>query len=175
LLFGGLVSCSRDNEENKEVKNLSKEEKYIEKFNVGEKADADEQKNENVYNGFSESDCNFSDGTYSSSVDYYNPETDYSHTYTLDVEVEDCQVIQIDFPKGVWLDEDHISFADLDENGEATVMEKMEKPMRSELIINNILLLNSRKKNTTLTNKNYNEKNSNPYIYNFIVFCLLLP
>lgn len=65
--------------------------------------------------------CRFEDGTYSATVDYYNPETNFSNTYTLDVEVEDCQVVQINFPNDGYLDEDHISAADLDENGYASV------------------------------------------------------
>lgn len=68
-----------------------------------------------------ESDCGYSDGTYSASVDYYNPETGFSNTYTLDIEVSDCQVIQIKFPSGGWLDEDHIYPGDLDSYGNAEV------------------------------------------------------
>ena len=67
------------------------------------------------------SDCKFDDGTYSSTVDYYNPETGYSATYTLDVDVQNCQVVQINFPNDGYLDEDHISYADIDENGDASV------------------------------------------------------
>lgn len=76
----------------------------------------DEESNEEYSDG-----CKFEDGTYSATVDYYNPETNYSNTYTLDVEVEDCQVVQINFPNDGYLDEDHISAADLDENGNASV------------------------------------------------------
>lgn len=65
--------------------------------------------------------CGYEDGTYSATVDYYNPETGYSQTYTLDVEVMDCQVVQINFPSGGWLDDDHISPADIDEYGNATI------------------------------------------------------
>lgn len=61
------------------------------------------------------------DGTYSATVDYYNPSTGYSATYTLDVEVQDGEVVQIDFPNGGYLDEDHITPAELDEDGNATV------------------------------------------------------
>lgn len=75
----------------------------------------EEESSENV------SGCKFDDGTYSATVEYYNPETDYSATYTLDVEVQDCQVIQINFPNNGYLDEDHISYADIDEDGNATV------------------------------------------------------
>jgi hypothetical protein len=69
----------------------------------------------------SSSGCKFDDGTYSATVDYYNPETGYSQTYTLDVEVEGCEVVQIDFPNGGWLDSDHITPAELDEYGNCTV------------------------------------------------------
>lgn len=65
--------------------------------------------------------CKFEDGTYSATVDYNNPETGYSATYTLDVEVQDCQIVQINFPNDGYLDEDHISYADIDEDGNATV------------------------------------------------------
>jgi len=61
------------------------------------------------------------DGTYNATVDYNNPSTGYSATYTLDVEVNDGQVIQIDFPNGGYLDEDHITAADIDEEGDANV------------------------------------------------------
>ncbi|HEY5326505.1 MAG TPA: hypothetical protein VIJ27_05860, partial [Mucilaginibacter sp.] len=44
-----------------------------------------------------------------------------SATYSLDVEVEEGQVIQIDFPNDGYLDEDHISAADLDDEGNAHV------------------------------------------------------
>ena len=67
------------------------------------------------------SSCKIEDGTYSATVDYNNSETGYSNTYTLDVDVENCQVVQINFPKGGWLDEDHIDVADIDEDGNANV------------------------------------------------------
>jgi len=61
------------------------------------------------------------DGTYGATVDYNNPSTGYSATYTLDVEVSDGQVTQIDFPNGGYLDEDHITAADIDQDGDAEV------------------------------------------------------
>lgn len=67
------------------------------------------------------SGCKFEDGTYSATVDYSNSETGYSATYTLDVEVQDCQIVQINFPNDGYLDEDHISYADIDEDGNASV------------------------------------------------------
>jgi hypothetical protein len=81
----------------------------------------------------SDRSCGWRDGTYSATVDYYNPENDFSNTYTLDVEVEDCQVIQINFPSGGWLDEDHISPADIDPGGEAEVEGEDGKTYRVHL------------------------------------------
>ena len=48
----------------------------------------------------------YEDGTYDASVDYYNPKTGYSATYDLEVDVEDGEVVRINFPKGGWLDDD---------------------------------------------------------------------
>lgn len=67
------------------------------------------------------SGCKFEDGTYSATVDYNNPETGYSATYTLDVEVQDCQIVQINFPNDGYLDADHISYADIEDDGHASV------------------------------------------------------
>lgn len=57
------------------------------------------------------------DGTYTATVDYYNPNTGYSNTYTLDVEVENGEVVQIDFPNDGYLDECHIYPSEVDEDG----------------------------------------------------------
>lgn len=72
-------------------------------------------------NTLSSSGCNLDDGTYSATVGYNNLETGYSATYTLDVDVEDCQVVQINFPNDGYLDLDHISATDIDEDGNANV------------------------------------------------------
>jgi hypothetical protein len=66
-------------------------------------------------------ECNYEDGVHTATVYYTNPETGFSNTYTLDVEVYDCEVIQINFPNGGWLDSDHITPSGLDENGTCTV------------------------------------------------------
>jgi hypothetical protein len=67
------------------------------------------------------SGCRFDDGTYTASVDYYNSETGYSESYTLDIEVKECQVVLIYFPNGGYLDGDHITYADINEDGYAYV------------------------------------------------------
>lgn len=64
-----------------------------------------------------EYDEGFEDGTYTATVDYYNSETGYNATYTLDVEVEDNEVTVIYFNNGGYLDEDHIWPEELDEDG----------------------------------------------------------
>jgi len=99
-------SSNDDNSYQNASSNNSTEENYVE---------SNEENNE-YSNG-----CKFEDGTYSATVDYYNPETGYSAIYTLDVEVQDCQIVQINFPNNGYLDEDHISYADIDEDGNATV------------------------------------------------------
>jgi hypothetical protein len=118
-----LFSCSsktKSDSENNEVPNSSIT------------TDTEESDNENIANenndsetttetNTSSSDCGLDDGSYSATVEYNNPETGYSATYTLDVDVEDCQVVQINFPNDGYLDLDHISAADIDENGNASV------------------------------------------------------
>ena len=54
-------------------------------------------------------DGTIENGTHSTTVQYTNPETGYMATYSLDIEVEDGHVRQINFPKGGWLDDTHIS------------------------------------------------------------------
>lgn len=61
------------------------------------------------------------DGTHSATVYYNNPQTGYSATYTLDVEVEDGQVVQIDFPNGGYIDSDNITPEALNSDGECTI------------------------------------------------------
>jgi hypothetical protein len=68
-----------------------------------------------------DNDCGIEDGTQSATIDYYNPQTGYAAAYSLDVEVENCQVIQIDFNNGGYLDGDHIEPGDIDENGDASI------------------------------------------------------
>ncbi len=67
---------------------------------------------------FDETLSNLPDDTYAATVDYYNPNTGKSSTYTLYVEVVDNIVTVIHFNNGGWLDETHIiSGGELDENG----------------------------------------------------------
>jgi hypothetical protein len=74
-----------------------------------------------------ESGCEYDNGTHSATVDYYNSETGHSATYDLEVEVPDCEVIRISFPKGGWLDSDQITPTALDENGNATIIDDQDR------------------------------------------------
>jgi hypothetical protein len=71
--------------------------------------------------GGNHSSCDFDDGVHAATVNYSNSNTGYSNTYSLDVEVENCEVVRINFPNGGWLDSDHITPAELDGNGQCTI------------------------------------------------------
>ena len=92
LLVCILLSCS----------NSSKSQQY--------NSVEDEEYYDNENNGIE-------DGTYSADVDYYNPDTGYSATYTLDVEVQDGCVTTIYFPNDGYLDDSHIDATELDDDG----------------------------------------------------------
>jgi major membrane immunogen (membrane-anchored lipoprotein) len=69
----------------------------------------------------SNTNCGFKDGTYFASADYHNPKTKHTAKYELQVHVKDCKVVQIDFPNGGWLDEDHIPATQINESKEAVL------------------------------------------------------
>lgn len=110
-----ILSCSNNSQNDSEQENIIRYNKSSSSSSTND--DNEESNNDNS----NKSNCDFENNTYSATVEYYNPETNFSNTYTLEVDVEDCQVVKIYFPKGGWLDEDHISAADIDEDGNATV------------------------------------------------------
>jgi hypothetical protein len=116
-LFNSCNLKSNDNNNEISTNSYSTEQEQNEEETINKSNESENEENSIESN----SGCKFEDGNYSATVDYNNPETGYSSSYTLDVEVQDCQVIQINFPKGGYLDEDHISFADIDEDGRASV------------------------------------------------------
>lgn len=117
-----LISCSSKSEKQDDNYSSTGYDNRNNESNSPYYSDQDqEESNEDDNEYSSSSGCKFEDGTYSATVDYYNPETGYSQTYTLDVEVEGCEVVQIDFPKGGWLDSDHITPTELDEDGTCTI------------------------------------------------------
>ena len=109
VVFFLFLSCNKKNDAPQENSNSSYSNS---EENEGEESD--------TYSS-STSGCGLDDGSYPATVDYNNSETGYSATYTLDVDVEDCQVVQINFPNDGYLDGDHISAADLDDDGNASV------------------------------------------------------
>lgn len=116
-LFTSCNSKSNDNSNESSTNSYSTEQESSEEetsYRTDESENDEELEETN-------SGCKFDDGNYSATVDYNNSETGYSATYTLDVEVQDCQVVQINFPNDGYLDEDHISYADIDEDGRASV------------------------------------------------------
>ena len=68
---------------------------------------------EDTYSSSSTTKSEYSDGTWCASVDYYNPNTGSSNTYSLDVEIEDGELVQINWSNGGWLDESHFSREDI--------------------------------------------------------------
>jgi len=86
----------------------------------------DENENENEI----DIESKFPDGSYDAIVYYKNPETQYSATYTLEVDVEGGEVIKINFPKGGWLDdsvhpeESRLYPEEIDENGDALLQDE---------------------------------------------------
>lgn len=115
-----IISCNSKNSENNsdEILNNSYD---IEQENIDDKiTDETNDGSENVEE-FTDSSCGFEDGNYAATVDYNNSDTGYSATYTLDVEVSNCQIVQITFPNDGYLDDDHISYADIDDDGTAFV------------------------------------------------------
>ena len=74
---------------------------------------SDELSNED---GYSEEN-GYESGTYCADVSYYNPNTGTSSNYTLEVEVENNEVVSILWGNGGWMDEDHFSSEELDESG----------------------------------------------------------
>ncbi len=77
-----------------------------------ETTDEDEYSTDEGYYGYR-------DGTYCAEVDYYYSETGTSSTYTLNVDVEDNELVVIHWPNGGWLDDSHFVPVDIS-GGEAT-------------------------------------------------------
>jgi hypothetical protein len=63
----------------------------------------------------------YKDGTYMATIDYFNPQTSYRATYTLKIGVEHGWVTRIAFPNDEYMGNDHITPAELDEDGGCNV------------------------------------------------------
>ena len=68
-------------------------------------------------NNYEHIESEYSDGIYCAEVNYYNPNTGNSSSYTLTVEIQNNELTQINWPNGGWMDNDHFSGAEIDENG----------------------------------------------------------
>ncbi|WP_324760605.1 hypothetical protein [Sphingobacterium thalpophilum] len=55
----------------------------------------------------------YKDGIYCASVEYYDPNTGTSSTYTLNIDVENDNLVTIHWPNGGWLDESHFISEDI--------------------------------------------------------------
>lgn len=53
------------------------------------------------------------DGDYCAEVEYYNPNTGTRSTYTLNIYVEEDELVEIYWPNGGWLDQDHFWSTDI--------------------------------------------------------------
>jgi len=53
-------------------------------------------------------------------VEYYNPHTGTHSSYELTVEVENDELVRINWPNGGWLDESHFSPEELEDDGSVT-------------------------------------------------------
>lgn len=112
-----VLSCSSKSDDQQQSSNS-----VTENNNLYSSPAVDEDQDEEDSDDLTmDSKCAYDDGTHSATVDYYNPDTGFSNTYTLDVDVEDCQVVQINFPNGGYLDNDHITPTDLDDDGTCSV------------------------------------------------------
>lgn len=117
-----LFSCSKSSSQ----KDSGETEDQSEIASCSYSSEEDEDSEDYSEDGYEYSDNDFEDsediedGTHTATVDYFNPKTGYSKTYTLDVDVEDGQVSEIDFPNGGYLDDSRIS-SDNIEDGNCTV------------------------------------------------------
>ena len=123
-----IISCTRSYDSSNNYKNSYSYEGEYNEDGYNEDGYNEDGYNENGYNengynedGYNEDGYNedeyIRDGTYTATVDYYNPTTGYSAIYTLDVEVEYGAVTVIYFPNDGYLDYDHIYPSQLDEYG----------------------------------------------------------
>ncbi len=55
----------------------------------------------------------YADGTWCADVEYYNPNTGTRNTYQLDVEVQNNELTEIEWPNGGWLDASHFTPEDI--------------------------------------------------------------
>lgn len=77
------------------------------------KADSSNRFYDYEENDVSSYEDEFPDGDYCAEIDYYNPDTGTSSTYTLTVEVESGELVKIEWNNGGWLDSSHYTPPDI--------------------------------------------------------------
>lgn len=82
-------------------------------FVFGCKKSSNETKVSNPIYSYSSSEQEYPDGEYCAEIDYYNPDTGTSSNYTLTVEVENAEIVKIEWLNGGWLDSSHFSPPDI--------------------------------------------------------------
>lgn len=75
----------------------------------------------------------FEDGIYRASVNYYNPKTKYTSKYFLNIRVQNGKVTKIIFPKGGYLDKEHINKTQIDNNGVALVIDDRNRKFKIKI------------------------------------------
>jgi len=68
-------------------------------------------------------DCRLIEGPQEATVAYFNTSKGYNQGYPLEIKVVNCQVVEIDFPKGGHLDMHHIDPTEIDDGGDAEIMD----------------------------------------------------
>ena len=104
-----IASCGHSSSDESSDDNNNDKEEYLDcstETKMGSSSDATLDGDEDGTNSEEDGSLDFDnldDGTYSATVSYYNPGTDFSNSYDLDVEVENNEVVQIDLPNGGYL------------------------------------------------------------------------
>ncbi len=83
--------------------------------------DCKSKSSNNRYEISSSITTNYPDDKYCADVKYYNPNTGKQSSYRLTVGVENNEVVELDWPNGGTLDQDHFSAAELDDEGHTSL------------------------------------------------------
>jgi len=78
-----------------------------------------EQKDQNQFNG-NTSACSYKNGNYAATIDYFNLQTKAEETFHAEVEIENCNIVEIKFRGENKMNESIILPAELENNGQVT-------------------------------------------------------
>ncbi len=117
MAFFLVTACGTKEKPNKNKPDSSFEDQNNENAYVKHSSDIDIELNDNEHvASVSIEKTNNYDGDYCADITYYNPNTGTHSEYRLIVEVQDNNLIKINFPQG-WMDEDEFGNEELDEDG----------------------------------------------------------